>query len=292
MELWKMRYFIQVCHDQSITKAASNLFISQQGLSKTIKNIEDEFQAPLLERSSRGVNPTKYGEILLDKCKMIISEYDDMVKYMNQEIQYDNNSICIGISSILHTDFLKSILYSFQEKNHDVTLKFIELGSYACEEYLKKDWVDFCITLKPTNIRDFKYIPICETGLVLLINKKNPLNEKRNINIKDLKNQNFIMLTEDYKLREITNDFCIQAGFKPKAVFTTSQLDFIKELVELNAGIAILPDSNYLKHKNNNSNVIITNIRDITYHIEIGINIKKSKKKLINKLIKSLGILN
>lgn len=107
MDLWKMRYFVQICNDKSITKAAKNLYISQQGLSKAIKSIEDEFQICLLERSSKGVRPTPHGEILLDKCKKIISEYDEMVETLNQKVKQDNQSICIGIPSILYTDLLK-----------------------------------------------------------------------------------------------------------------------------------------------------------------------------------------
>ena len=172
MNLWQMRYFVQICDDKSITKAAKNLYISQQGLSKAIKSIEDEFQICLLDRSSMGVRPTQHGEILLDKCKKIINEYDEMVESLEQEIQRDNKTICIGVASILYTDLLKSVLFAFQEDNPDVTFKFIELGSYSCERYLKDNLVDLCIALRPNNANEYRYIPLCETGLVLLLSKK------------------------------------------------------------------------------------------------------------------------
>lgn len=79
MDLWQMRYFIQICNDQSFTKAAKSLYITEQGLSKAIKNIEDEFQTKLFECTSKGVKPTIYGELLLDKSQKILIEYDDMV---------------------------------------------------------------------------------------------------------------------------------------------------------------------------------------------------------------------
>lgn len=289
MDLWKMRYFVQICNDKSITKAAKNLYISQQGLSKAIKSIEDEFQVCLLERSSKGVKPTQHGEILLDKCKKIISEYDEMVESLNQEIQRDNKSICIGVASILYTDLLKSILLAFQEENPEVMFKFIELGSFACERYLKENLVDLCITLRPNIIDKYKYIPLCETGLVLLLSKKNSLSKRKRIRIKDLKGENFIMLTEDYKIQKITNDYCARSGFKPKVVITSSQLYFIKELISLNKGIAILPDISYVKEKMD-SNITVTAIDDLTYKIEIGIIINKSRKlnKVIDKLIKTV----
>ena len=97
------------------------------------------------------------------------------------------------------------------------------------------------------------------------------------------------MLAEDYKIQKITNDYCIRSGFKPKVVITSSQLHFIKELISLNKGIAILPDISYVKDKSDN-NIAVATIEDLTYEIEIGIIINKSKKlnKIINKLIKTV----
>lgn len=289
MDLWKMRYFVQICNDKSITKAAKNLYISQQGLSKAIKSIEDEFQICLLERSSKGVRPTPHGEILLDKCKMIISEYDEMVETLNQKVKQDNQSICIGIPSILYTDLLKSLLLTFQENNPEVRLKFVELGSFACERNLKDNLVDLCITLRPNCLDTYRYIPICETGLVLLFNKKNSLSKKKRIRLKDLKSESFIMLTEEYKIHKITTDYCARSGFKPKVAITSSQLHFIKELISLNKGIAILPDIGYVKDKRDN-NIMVSPIEDLTYKVEIGIIIDKTKKanKIISKLIKTV----
>ena len=104
----------------------------------------------------------------------------------------------------------------------------------------------------------------------------------------DLKNQNFIMLTEDYKLGEIINCYCLSSGFKPKSSITTSQLEFIKELVELNMGIAILPDINYIKMNEDTSNIDIAPVKDLSCQIELGIIINKSKKltKLDSNLLK------
>ena len=59
MELRQIQYFIQLYKDKNITKASKNLFISQQGLSKSINKLEDELGFFLFERSSSGVIPTE-----------------------------------------------------------------------------------------------------------------------------------------------------------------------------------------------------------------------------------------
>jgi DNA-binding transcriptional LysR family regulator len=50
MEHRQLRNFLTICEEKSISKAAERLFISQQGLSKSIKQLEQELQVPLFFR--------------------------------------------------------------------------------------------------------------------------------------------------------------------------------------------------------------------------------------------------
>ncbi|MGB4438342.1 MAG: LysR family transcriptional regulator, partial [Sedimentibacter sp.] len=75
--------FLQVCQDGSITKAAKALYITPQGLSKIIINLEQELKIPLFYRTSTGLTQTEYGELLLERAKHIISELDDIEHFFN-----------------------------------------------------------------------------------------------------------------------------------------------------------------------------------------------------------------
>ena len=59
MDLRQIQYFIQLFEDRNITQASRNMFISQQGLSKSIANLEDELGFPLFVRQPKGVIPTE-----------------------------------------------------------------------------------------------------------------------------------------------------------------------------------------------------------------------------------------
>ena len=65
MDMKNLKWFQEVCRCGSITKAAANLFITPQGLSKGIKNLENELEVTLLERTPNGVSLTPYGECLM-----------------------------------------------------------------------------------------------------------------------------------------------------------------------------------------------------------------------------------
>ena len=67
MNIKELEYFRAVCRLKSITKAAHSLYMTPQGLSKIIKNLENELHVQLFKRS-------KYGMILNENGKKLVSE--------------------------------------------------------------------------------------------------------------------------------------------------------------------------------------------------------------------------
>lgn len=275
MELWQMRYFIEVYNEKSFSKASRNLYISQQGLSKSIKNIETEFQILLFERTARGIKPTPYGELLFEQSQIIINDYERMINLFHKNINLNRGTISIGMSNMLDSEFFKTI-YNFQEKYPDIKLDLIELGTYSCEKKIDDDLIDICFAVKPDNNVYFDFIPVSVNKMILLVNKNNPLSNKSSVKIIDLKNEKFIMPSSDYKIRHYITLRCIESGFKPHIVFTTSQLEFIIELVELNKGIAIIPMLHPLI-KSINNNIAAISFDEESFFIEVGFIMKKHK---------------
>ena len=78
MNTKELQYFMKVCEEQSINKAAGKLFITQQGLSRVIANLEKNLNVKLLERNARGVFPTEEGQYLYEKCEKLICMLDEI----------------------------------------------------------------------------------------------------------------------------------------------------------------------------------------------------------------------
>lgn len=106
------------------------------------------------------------------------------------------------------------------------------------------------------------------------------------VKIADLKDEKFIMLSTDTKIRKLTIDYCVKAGFNPNIIITTSQLDFIIELIDLNKGIAILPEFSSIKALEMSHNIAVAALDDETLKIEVGFIVNKNKK--LNYITKTL----
>ena len=75
MDFRQLETFVEVCEQMSFTKAASNLYISQQGVSKSIKTLEDELGVSLFLRMNSSISLTNYGVILQRYAEDLVNNY-------------------------------------------------------------------------------------------------------------------------------------------------------------------------------------------------------------------------
>ena len=101
MNTESLEYFIKVYEKKSFNAAAKDLFITPQGLSKMVKQLEMDLETELFYRGSRGVEPTEYGELLYARAKHICyliedikkEEYIEPVKMKIEEMGVRKNEI-------------------------------------------------------------------------------------------------------------------------------------------------------------------------------------------------------
>ena len=76
--------FLEICEEKSFAKAAEKLNISQQGLSKSIKQMEDELDIVLFYRSPRGIEFTEAGSILHSSLRVHMNSYEHVIDTVTQ----------------------------------------------------------------------------------------------------------------------------------------------------------------------------------------------------------------
>ena len=72
MELRRLRYFVAVAENGSISKAAQKIFLTQPALSRQIKALEDEIGLLLFERQAHSIRLTPAGEVLLEEARKLL----------------------------------------------------------------------------------------------------------------------------------------------------------------------------------------------------------------------------
>src|SRR6185312_6637855 len=77
MELRQLRYLVLLSEELNFTRAAERAHVAQSGLSRQIRQLEDELGTALVDRTSRRVRITDAGRSLVDRAVRVLAEIDD-----------------------------------------------------------------------------------------------------------------------------------------------------------------------------------------------------------------------
>ncbi|MCI9137358.1 MAG: LysR family transcriptional regulator [Lachnospiraceae bacterium] len=192
MELRQIQYFIQLYKDCNITKSSQALFISQQGLSKSIGRLEEELGFLLFERTASGVIPTDYANKLYLHFRKVLDAFHEL----ELEIEHIREERILKISAhpgfALSTDKDKFAEYSRYYPEYKT--KYIEEPKEKAMQHLLEHKADVAYMLAPIPEGFQSHQLIGKSPLYAVMEKKHPLAKKEHINIWDLKNQTLLLL--------------------------------------------------------------------------------------------------
>lgn len=244
MRLEQLEYLIVVCEEGSISAAAKKLHISHQALSIAIKNLEEELQLTLLNRSTKGVMITEEGKEIIIVAKNFIERLDDIV----QRFQKENlrGDLIIAGTYIAIEGFLPKAISKYIIKYPNVTVSYIRLCPTMTLELFERGEADIgFVTFDEETEKEilaiypnitFHHCRTFETGV--LLSRNSVLASQKSISIKQLKNETVIFNCAE----EIADDLINQCFFdniqcKKKRYESNSKVYY--ELVKQNIGVGI-----------------------------------------------------
>jgi len=252
MEFHQLRYFVTLVEQSTFTKAASTLHISQPSLSASIKKLESELGLLLLNRSTRNQQLTTEGKIFYEEAKNLIRHFE----YMEEEMKRlkNNGPLELSIGFIESAEFwIPKILKRFSKEFPKVTIRLSEILSREdVIEALVSLHVHLVITNQYINHPNVSVIPIYKEKLVVLLPSNHPLQDKENVLLDDLKEENFIISKEGFQTRHDVLNAFQQSGFKPNIQIEMERFETACSLVEQGLGITVVPE-NYIKYVRKNT---------------------------------------
>jgi len=288
MELRDLKAFMAVVEHGSFTKAANESFVSQPSLSKSIKKLEETLRVELLNRSTRHVELTDAGSIVYKQGQKIMGSVMELHILLDDLLNIQTGAIKLGIPPLIGTLFFPDIARNFHMQYPKVRLELVERGAKMIGTLVENGEVDIGIVVLPTDERKFSVHPFVEDQFFVFINDSHPLALKKYIQLEDLKNETFIIFTEEFTLHDYVINTCNTAGFTPIIGYKSSQWDLIVELVSSNLGITLLPYS--IAAKQTNNNVKIIPLKDFDMPWRLGVITKKNAyqsfalKQLLNSI--------
>ncbi|RUR22680.1 LysR family transcriptional regulator [Legionella qingyii] len=240
MELKLLRAFIEVVRQGSFSNAAQTLFATQSTVSKAIKQLEEELGIPLIERFKKRSVPTAAGEIVYRRGIKLLADRDDLFKELDDIRGLKQGRLRLGIAPVGASTLFAPLFARYNQRYPGIEVELMEHGGVKLAECLRAGEIDFAGTLL-TISEEFDSQLIRSEPLVALLASSHPLAKRPSISLLELKDTPFILFGSGFALHRIILDASHRAGFEPKVVAQSSQIDFMLELVAAGLGVAFLP---------------------------------------------------
>lgn len=242
MDSKNLSWFQEVCRLGSITKAAATLFITPQGLSKGIKNLEAELGVKLLERTPNGVLLTPYGESLSYHADILLSDYHDLMMEIDKLKQQERGLLRVcsayGVFRILGVDFV----LNFEKENPDTNLDYAEFPDEYVEKEVLEGNFDVGFAIGPIKEAELEVTHLFSSTVSLLVYADHPLAQKSTVRFSDLKGEPLILESRMFKIHSLVKKSCLEAGFEPNIIFCTSGFSLCHKLTAQKRGISVIVD--------------------------------------------------
>ncbi len=277
MEIRQLKYYLQVCKDLNLSKAANHLFITQQALSQSMKNMEDELDAVLFTRNNHGIVLTELGLLVKNDVEKFIVEYENLLNRIQYNTQSLKGSLRIAVPPGIAPSVLPPLMNGFVAAYPDVKLNIYEVPDLDCEEMLRADKVDLAFSVMPVNKNEFDFFPLFSYCAYAFVNKKNPLSRKSTISFTDLQNENILLISDRFKWHYSIQEKFRSYNVEPKITQTSAQVDLLARLVRFNQGSTIFIEPVAKTYVNADTAIIpISSLDD--FHYDAGIILKSNQK--------------
>ena len=187
MELRLLRYFLTVAKEQSFTKAAEQLHITQPTLSRQMAALEDELGITLFLRNGKRTTLTDEGILLKRRALEILNLKEKTLKELKGNEDIVEGTITIGCGEFAAVETLARICKTYKEKYPLVQISLHTATADTVYEMMKKGLVDIALFLEPVDTEGLDYIRIadCDHWCVGM-RPDDPLAEKELIKKEDL----------------------------------------------------------------------------------------------------------
>jgi len=241
MNLRDLKYLVALADHKHFGHAAAACFVSQPTLSTQIKKLEDELGVPLVERAPRKVMLTPAGRDAADRARRIVAEVEQMKEAARRSQDPEAGTVRLGIFPTLGPYLLPHVVPRIRTRFPQLELLLIEEKSDVLLSRLREGKLDAGILALPLQDDQLHTEFLFEEPFLLAVPEAHPLAARESLSLRELSDQQLLLLEDGHCLREQALDVCRISGANEKSEFRATSLETLRQMVAANVGITLLP---------------------------------------------------
>lgn len=177
MDIRKIEYFLKVAETLNFSKAAAQMHISHQALSKQIQLLEDEIGVPLLERSTKRVALTEVGLKVLTTFRPLMRELEQGYKDVLEFVKYKKDTLRIGyFNGLSYSRIVSPVVRKLEEQAPHLRIDMLATDVSLVKQLLEQDSIDLAIfpVFGEYKWRNIIIAPILTSPTKIIVSEQHP----------------------------------------------------------------------------------------------------------------------
>jgi DNA-binding transcriptional LysR family regulator len=247
MNLKSLKIFCDIVSRRSFSRAAEDNGISQSGASQVVGQLENRLGVQLIERSKRPLSPTREGQVFYDGCRKIIARYDaleDEVRSLHEQVAGRVRVAAIYSVGLHH---MSRYLQEFMSQHPKANVRLEYLHPERVLEAVESGEADIGVVSYPRGTRTVHAEPWREEPMVLVCAPGHAFAGRDTIQLSALDGQAMVSFDPDLVIRHEIDRVFAARGVEPNVVMEFDNIETIKRAIEIDAGVALLPEPTVLR---------------------------------------------
>ena len=243
MQIESLKVFCDLSETQSFTKAAQINEVTQSAVSQTVSAMEKQFRALLVERSKKHFRLTPEGQMVYECGKEIMEAYEGLHSKLGELKVIISGTIRLSTVYSVGLHELPAYIQWFLKDFPHVNVHVEYRRANQVYEDVLGNAVDLGIVAYPTRNSKLELVPLRKDALVLICNPQHALAKLKSVPLKALTGQKFVAYERDIPTQRALDKLFRQHGVSVQTVMEFDNVETIKRAVEIDSGIAIVPET-------------------------------------------------
>ena len=259
MNLQQLKIVIETAKQNfNLTEVANTLFTSQSGISKHIKDLEDELGIELFVRKGkRFLGLTDPGKELIQIAERMLLDAKNIKKLADQFSQSDHGQLTIATTHTQARYALPEVIRQFKNAFPKVHLAIHQGSPNEIVDMLKKGEADIGIATESiSQIAELVTFPFYNWHHAIIVPKGHALENKKDVTLEEIAEYPLVTYHEGFTGRKSIDETFLKKNLSPDIVISALDADVIKTYVELDLGIGIIASMAYQKDRDTKLSLI------------------------------------
>lgn len=252
MELKQLEYIVSISDEQSISKAAEKLFLTQSALNQQLLRLERELGLSLFNRIRHSMVPTYAGTIYLETARKMLEMKEETYKILHDIADTKKGQISIAYTPERGSVMFSNIYPKFHQLYPNITFKIYEARVKKTEQLLLQGSVSLGFIAHTEEKAELDYYPLQPELMVLALPNSHPLaylagdDSHKTFPLFDLtllKGEALALMTHETRFRDKIDLAFAKAGYKPIILFESTSTYTLFNMVKNQVCPAFFPQS-------------------------------------------------